>query len=196
MRFCFCFILFLFLEVIVMAYVAPTTRSVGDAVTAADYNIMANDVISFRNGTGVVKPMCRIQKASNTSPYTVGASIDFGATVYDTDTMVTTAFQITIKTAGVYEIICGVNLFGSSAFASLPNLRPILNGTAPGPNNSMSHVTGNYYTGVWIYSKAFSVNDTIGFSSDYSSGGTVGIRGSTTDGQNTFLQATQLGATS
>jgi hypothetical protein len=46
MRFCFYFILFLFLEVIVMAYVAPTVRSVGDAVTAADYNIMANDVIA------------------------------------------------------------------------------------------------------------------------------------------------------
>ena len=30
-----------------MAYVAPTTRSVGDAVTAADYNIMANDVLQF-----------------------------------------------------------------------------------------------------------------------------------------------------
>lgn len=28
-----------------MAYVAPTIRSVGDAVTAADYNIMANDVL-------------------------------------------------------------------------------------------------------------------------------------------------------
>jgi hypothetical protein len=41
---------FLFLEVIVMAYVAPTIRSVGDAVTAADYNIMANDVIAFRPG--------------------------------------------------------------------------------------------------------------------------------------------------
>ena len=31
-----------------MAYVAPTIRSVGDAVTAADYNIMANDVINLR----------------------------------------------------------------------------------------------------------------------------------------------------
>lgn len=30
-----------------MAYVAPTVRSVGDAVTAADYNIMANDVLQF-----------------------------------------------------------------------------------------------------------------------------------------------------
>ena len=30
-----------------MAYVTPTVRSVGDAVTAADYNIMANDVIQL-----------------------------------------------------------------------------------------------------------------------------------------------------
>ena len=30
-----------------MAYVAPTIRSVGDAVTAADYNIIANDVLQF-----------------------------------------------------------------------------------------------------------------------------------------------------
>ena len=178
-----------------MAYVAPTTRSVGDAVTAADYNIMANDVISFRNGTGVVKPMCRIQKSSNTSPYTVAQSIDFGATVYDTDTMVTTAFQITIKTAGVYEIICGVTIGGSSAFSTVPNMRPILNGGAPGPNNSMAFVVGNYYTGVWVYSKAFSVNDTIGMSSNYGGGGTVSILGSGSDG-NTFLQATLLGATS
>jgi hypothetical protein len=32
-----------------MAYVAPTIRSVGDAVTAADYNIMANDVIALNS---------------------------------------------------------------------------------------------------------------------------------------------------
>jgi len=30
-----------------MAYVAPTIRSVGDAVTAADYNIMANNALQF-----------------------------------------------------------------------------------------------------------------------------------------------------
>ena len=30
-----------------MAYVAPTVRSVGDAVTAADYNIMANNALQF-----------------------------------------------------------------------------------------------------------------------------------------------------
>ena len=178
-----------------MAYVAPTVRSVGDAVTADDYNIMANDVISFRNGTGVVKPMCRIQKSSDTSPYTVNSSIDFGATLYDTDTMVTSASQITIKTAGVYEIICGVTMSGASAFGSIPAFRPILNGTAPGPNNTMAVQTGNYYTGVWVYSKAFAVNDTIAMSLAYSSGGTVTVLGSST-GANTFLQATLLGATS
>ena len=38
-----------------MAYVAPTIRSVGDAVTAADYNIMANDVINLRGLANVVQ---------------------------------------------------------------------------------------------------------------------------------------------
>ena len=40
-----------------MAYVAPTVRSVGDAVTAADYNIMANNDIDLniaRSPVGVV----------------------------------------------------------------------------------------------------------------------------------------------
>ena len=35
-----------------MAYVAPTIRSAGDAVTAADYNIMANDVIDHETRIG------------------------------------------------------------------------------------------------------------------------------------------------
>ena len=179
-----------------MAYVAPTVRSVGDAVTAADYNIMANDVISFRNGTGVVKPMCRIQKASDTNPYTVNNAIDFGATPYDTDTMVTSSSQITIKTAGVYEIICGITTGGSSAFGTIPAFRPILNGTAPGPTNSLAVQTGNYYTGVYVLSKAFAVNDTIAMSLAYSSGGTVSVLGSASGGSLTYLQVTLLGATS
>ena len=33
-----------------MAYVAPTVRSVGDAVTAADYNIMVNDMLALATG--------------------------------------------------------------------------------------------------------------------------------------------------
>ena len=32
-----------------MAYVAPTVRSIGDATTAADYNIVANDVIDHES---------------------------------------------------------------------------------------------------------------------------------------------------
>jgi len=38
-----------------MAYVAPTVRSVGDAVTAADYNIVVNDLINLRGLANVVQ---------------------------------------------------------------------------------------------------------------------------------------------
>jgi hypothetical protein len=68
MRFCFYFILFLFLEVIVMAYVAPTVRSVGDAVTAADYNIMANDVIDHESRLTALQ---RVGYEERTTGYTI-----------------------------------------------------------------------------------------------------------------------------
>jgi len=47
-----------------MAYVAPTTRSVGDAVTAADYNIMANDVIAIFDS---IKRIGRVTQATTTT---------------------------------------------------------------------------------------------------------------------------------
>lgn len=56
-----------------MAYVAPTVRSVGDAVTAADYNIMANDVIAIY---GSVK---RLDHQTFTGTYTSTSSTSSGA---------------------------------------------------------------------------------------------------------------------
>ena len=38
-----------------MAYVAPTVRSVGDAVTAADYNIAANSIIAIEDDYAIEK---------------------------------------------------------------------------------------------------------------------------------------------
>jgi hypothetical protein len=77
--FLFYIILFLFLEVIVMAYVAPTIRSVGDAVTAADYNIMANDVLDHESRiltTGLVL----VNTTSFTSVTSVTTDSVFSAT--------------------------------------------------------------------------------------------------------------------
>lgn len=60
-----------------MAYVAPTIRSVGDAVTAADYNIMANDVIDHetRIKTGV--------EAYTTTQKNALTGVVAGTTVWD-----------------------------------------------------------------------------------------------------------------
>jgi len=60
-----------------MAYVAPTVRSVGDAVTAADYNIMANDVLDHetRIKTGV--------EAYTTTQKNALTGVVAGTTVWD-----------------------------------------------------------------------------------------------------------------
>lgn len=89
-----------------MAYVAPTVRSVGDAVTAADYNIMANDVISFRNNSGVVPPAVRLERGTAQSiSNTTDTLVTWPTEVFDTDGMYTaTSDTITVVTAGIYQI--------------------------------------------------------------------------------------------
>lgn len=177
-----------------MPYVAPSTVTTLQTYTSAAHNIIVNDIISFRDMTGIVPPMCRIQKATGTT-YTYGSSIDFGATTFDTNAMVTSSSMITIKTAGVYEITCGITVTGSSAWGNTPTFRPIINSTTPGPANNLALQTGLYYTGLWVYTRSFAVNETISMSLDYSSGGTVTLLATNTGG-NTFLQAKFLGSTS
>ena len=61
-----------------MAYVAPTTRSVGDAVTAADYNIMANDVIDLRSYQNRYARAKRTGASITLSSNSVWANVDTG----------------------------------------------------------------------------------------------------------------------
>ena len=96
-----------------MAYVTPTVRSVGDAVTAADYNIMANDVLSFRDNTGVVPPACRVRRTATGQSLGNGvvAALNFDTEDFDTNAMFApTANFITIKTAGIYIVTATVVL--------------------------------------------------------------------------------------
>ena len=178
-----------------MTYVAPSTVTTLQTYTSAAHNVIVGDIISFRNMTGIVPPMCRLQKISDTT-LTVGVGIDFGSALVDTDTMATSGTTITIKTAGVYEITCGLVIGGSSAFGNIPAFRPVLNGSASGPDSSLALSVGNYYTGVWIYTKSFSVSDTISMTPNYSSGGTVTALGSGSGGSNSYLQAKFIGSTS
>lgn len=61
-----------------MAYVAPTVRSVGDAVTAADYNIMANDVIDLRSYSNRYARVKRTSGTITLSSNAVWANVDTG----------------------------------------------------------------------------------------------------------------------
>ena len=96
-----------------MAYVAPTIRSAGDAVTAADYNIMANNAIFLAK-----PPACRLYNTANLTGYTMNSTITWSAEQYDTDNMhsnVTNTGRITATTAGMYLVSgCVYATFGGS----------------------------------------------------------------------------------
>ena len=88
-----------------MAYVAPTTRSVGDAVTAADYNIMANDVIDLRSYSN------RYARAKLTS-----GSITMNSSVWAN---VSTSLDLTLNasTGDVIEYAISANVANASVEA-------------------------------------------------------------------------------
>ena len=80
-----------------MAYVAPTVRSVGDAVTAADYNIMANDVIALRDS------IVRLDTQTRTTEYTSTVTTIAGASdVFATDV----TFTADGTSAYIVEFFC------------------------------------------------------------------------------------------
>ena len=97
-----------------MAYVAPTVRSVGDAVTAADYNIMANDIIYLR-------ALANVQSVHNSTSQTLTSS----STVYTFYTFPSLSVSIT-PTFNTSKILIMSNFFvsvGSSRNAIIRFMR-------------------------------------------------------------------------
>lgn len=89
-----------------MPYVAPTTHVAGETLPAADYNVIVNDVISFRNNSGVVPPAVRLERGATQSiPNATDTFITWPTEVFDTDGMYTaTSDTITAQTAGIYQV--------------------------------------------------------------------------------------------
>ena len=80
-----------------MAYVAPTIRSVGDAVTAADYNIMANNALQFAPFVQGVFTTEAVRDAAITSP-TEGMHVYLTAPTVPAATGATTMLPSGIET--------------------------------------------------------------------------------------------------
>ena len=80
-----------------MAYIAPTIRSVGDAVTAADQNIIANDILQFAPFVQGVFTTEAVRNAAITSP-TEGMHAYLTASTETTAAGVNTAIPTGIQT--------------------------------------------------------------------------------------------------
>jgi len=103
-----------------MAYVTPGTVAAGDVATAAAWNVITNDVISFRDGTGIVPPSASVAAANQAIANGTNTDLTFGSTAtWDTNTMFSSGSptRITIKTTGIYIISTQVKFFnGTTGF--------------------------------------------------------------------------------
>lgn len=81
-------------------YTAPTTVSVGDAITASLYNTYVGTNVANL----IVPASVSVYRTSALSSYTNGAAITWQAEHYDTDAMWTSGSAITINTTGLYLV--------------------------------------------------------------------------------------------
>ena len=98
-----------------MAYEVPALGTAGQVYTAAAHNIIVNDVLSFRDNTGVVPAICKVRRAANQSiPTGDDTFIIWDTEEIDTNAMFAASSDtVTIKTAGVYQV--SLNVFFASS---------------------------------------------------------------------------------
>ena len=186
-----------------MAYVAPTIRSAGDAVTAADYNIMANNAIFLAK-----PPMARLRLTSNVgfsnaTHGTLAFTSSIATEDYDTDTMISlsgSASAITIKTAGVYN--CAASICYAVNVTGMRFLRIVR--TRSGTKTAVAQLFVNAQTASEGHLSVSgmiecAVNDTIDMWGFQSSGSTINVIPADPSGieyGGTWLSAAWLGFTS
>ena len=95
-----------------MAYVTPGTVAAGDVATAAAWNVLVGNDVSFRDGTGVVPPIAIVRRAAAQSITTTSLTkVSFDTEDVDTNGMFTaTSTDITIQTSGVYLLAATVQV--------------------------------------------------------------------------------------
>ena len=116
----------------------------GDVATAAAWNVLVGNDVSFRDGTGTVPDMAGASKTGQSVANNTWTFLSFDTETFDTNTMFTaTDTKITIKKAGVYIV---------TAFADFPSsgtggrqLRLEKNAATPvtGTNLAAANLGGN-----------------------------------------------------
>lgn len=170
-----------------MAYVAPTVRSVGDAVTAADYNIMANDVIALAVPPGAKAVRTSTYAANNTDlTYESIASPGF-----DNDSMWSAGSptRLTVNTAGIYIVTSQTRAVISGGTPTVFTIAIQKNGSqVGGANFFMSVGAGNNFDATVV--GIFRAVATDYFTVKYSQSGFTATHAS---GELTSLSAVMIG---
>lgn len=156
-----------------MAWTTPSTAVAGSTLSAAFWNEQVRDNISALSDlTGVFPAMAQIATTAN-STITVNATHSFPVTNFDSGGLVTSTSVITVPTAGVYEIYCAAIITGSTTFTAGPAFRPVINGSASGPNRLMAFLATDQFADTYSHFVNLGANATVSMSWTYGGGGTV-----------------------
>ncbi len=174
----------------------------GDVATAAAWNVITNDVIAFRNNSGVVPPAIRLERQTTQSiANTTDTFVTWPTEVFDTDGMYTaTSDTITAQTAGIYQVNVtlefAANSTGFRVLSLCKNTVLPTDGTKRISSNVAQAAQGGANT-VLSCSCIISLvpTDTIKVHVFHSAGVSLNIAATTAPNQTTFSMA-MLGATS
>ena len=136
-----------------MAYVAPSVVTAGDAVTAASYNVLTNDVIAL-----ALPPTCIMTFSGYTHNNLAGVLNPTFTEEVDNDSMHATGgnnSRITINTAGVY-LIC-MTIQQTAGASTQQYLEVYKNGVSIGWQAS-NQASGSTTGSVSVVSKAISTD--------------------------------------
>jgi len=103
-----------------MAYTTPTTHVAGETLPAADWNVLCNNDIAFRNSTGVVPATASVNAAAQSVTSATNTNLTFSSpAIWDTDTMFSAGSptQLTVNTTGLYIVTTHISFVnGTSGF--------------------------------------------------------------------------------
>ena len=109
-----------------MAYVAPTVRSIGDATTAADYNILANSVIDLNLARVPVAALSAYAGATAPTGWLLCDGSAVSQTTYaDLYAIITSTYDVTSPGAGNFRVpdLRGRAVFGKDDMGGTPASR-------------------------------------------------------------------------
>jgi hypothetical protein len=160
--------------------------------------VLTNDVISFRNNSGVVPAAARVARTTNIAHPGSNVAYTWSSALLDTATMFSagTPNRLTVGTAGIYQVNAIAYVSNTTTYTTAPTLRLYVNGSVVAAQG-MVYQNGGFVSTTATISTVLSLaaTDYIQLTNSFGGGGSLLIYGDLGNGY-TEMSCIMLGATS